>query len=169
MNSTNEITELKELLNQALRKLYENDMSLIERRANERAITFRFGIYFEELVKNSSFKELNVDAEYNRNGITSKYMPVELARVRTYPDILLHERGNNDTNKLIIEFKPYWRKNEAARQLDIKKLKFFTSKNCDYAYVLGAFVRLAETLEGATVEYFVNGEFIPPMQKGAGL
>lgn len=169
MSSNDEITELKELLNKALEMLYKNDMSLIKRGTHERAITFRFGVYFEELVKNSSFKELNVDAEYNRNGLKPKYMPSELKQVRTYPDILLHERGNNHANKLIIEFKTYWNKTEAARQLDIKKLEFFTSKNCDYAYILGAFVRLAETLDDVTIEYFVNGEFIPPAQKGAGL
>ena len=34
MSSNQEITELKELLNKALQRLYENDMRLIERRAN---------------------------------------------------------------------------------------------------------------------------------------
>ena len=112
MSSNQEITELKELLNKALQRLYENDMSLIERRANERAITFRFGVYLEELVKKSSFKELNVDAEYNRNGTSTK--STDSNPHGTYPDILLHQRETNDENKLVLEFKCYWNKEKCG-------------------------------------------------------
>jgi hypothetical protein len=163
MSSNQEITELKELLNKALQRLYENDMSLIERRANERAITFRFGIYFEELVKNSSFKELNVDAEYNRNGEGTK--STDSKPHGTHPDILLHERETNNKNKLVLEFKGRWNKDKCGA-CDKKKLMEFTSKNQGYRYVLGAWVLLEQ--DKPVVKYFLEGRE-ESLQKGAGL
>jgi len=149
------IDELKQLLAEALNQLYEKDKSLILRRANERSITFRFGIYFEELVKKSSFKHLNIDAEYNRNGEKYKWMPSELKRNSTYPDILLHQRETNNENKLFIEFKGHWNTNEKARDIDIKKLEYFTSQNDEYRYTLGVFVELER--EKWNIKYFVDG------------
>ncbi len=168
MSSNDEITELKELLTQALEMLYKNDMSLIKRKVNERAVTFRFGIYFEELVKNSSFKELNVDAEYNKNGTETK--STDSKPNGTYPDILLHERENekkDGTNKLVLEFKGYWNK-EKCGCCDKKKLMEFTSKHGKYNYALGAFILLRR--DDFKITYFISGKSESDIvQKGAGL
>ncbi|MEI6706008.1 MAG: hypothetical protein WCK96_02610 [Methylococcales bacterium] len=156
------INELKEILIESLKKLYEKDESLISRHAHERSITFRFGIYFEELVKNSNFSHLNVDAEYNRNGEKYKFMPSELKRSKTYPDILLHQRETNNQNRLLLEFKTYWNNNSKACEIDIKKLKYFTSQDEEYKYTLGAFIELERYT--ANVIYFINGTQIESVE-----
>ena len=161
MSSNQEITELKELLNKALKRLYEKDISLIQRGANERAITSRFARYLEDLVSKSSFNSLDVDVEYNRNGSEPKR--TNSSPNGTYPDVLLHKREFNNENKLVIEFKCYW--SEANDLSDKNKLIDFTSSNDRYNYRLGAFVLLKEALDNVTVEYFENGT-ATSMQKG---
>ncbi|MEF2673322.1 MAG: hypothetical protein U0M86_01970 [Dialister invisus] len=60
---TDEEKLLKAKLLKALEKLYEKDGELLEIRANERSITFRLGIYLDELFRKEG---LIVDSEYNR-------------------------------------------------------------------------------------------------------
>ncbi len=183
-----EIKELKELLNKALNRLYEkaldqldrNDLYLIEINANERSMVFRFGIHFAELVKESSFTGFNVDAEYNKRGkdpetIQNKEIENQITPSKpkgAWPDIILHERGNDNHNKLVIEFKK--KKNRSSTCTcndikkkkkrscicdDIKKLEAFTNKEGDYKYVLGALVVLHDELEKTKTEiqYFPRG------------
>jgi type I restriction enzyme S subunit len=163
MTSNSEIVELKELLNQTLEKLYKNDMSLIQREANERAITSRFARYLEDLVKTSSFEGLDVDVEYNRNGNEPKR--TNSSPLGTYPDVLLHKREFNDNNKLVVEFKCYW--SQVDDVADRKKLIDFTSSSDRYQYRLGAFVYLQRG--DFKVTYFVNGRPESIVQKGAGV
>jgi type I restriction enzyme S subunit len=163
MSSNQEITELKELLNKALERLYKNDKSLIKRGANERAITSRFARYVEDLVKISSFKSLDVDVEYNRNGNEPKR--TNSSPQGTYPDVLLHKREFNDNNKLVVEFKCYW--SQVDDVADRKKLIDFTSSSDRYQYRLGAFVYLQ--LKDFKVTYFVNGRPESIVQKRAGV
>ena len=156
MSSNDEITELKELLNKALEMLYKNDMSLIKRSTNERTITSRFARYFEDLVKTSSFKDLDVDVEYNRNGTEPKR--TNSSPNGTFPDVLLHRRKSNNENKLVIEFKCYW--SQVDDVADKRKLIDFTSVNDRYKYRLGAFVMLEETFDDVITQYFENGELV---------
>lgn len=149
-----EIKELVTLLKSALGELYKEDESLISRNVNERSITFRFGLYFDAQVKKSSFRHLNVDAEYNRNKNDTKQIPSRKNGV--HPDIILHERENNDKNKLVIEFK----KGECLccgkkHHADFQKLRDFTNQSGSYKYRLGAFIVL--TQKEPKIKYFING------------
>lgn len=159
MGCSEEIEELKGLLVKALDMLYKNDFSLIERRVNERSITFRFGVYLEELVKLSNYNGLNVDAEYNKNGTGTK--STSSRPNGAYPDIILHERGSNNKNKLVVEFKGYWNRDKCA-ECDKRKLRDFTSKKQEYKYILGAFVFLK--LNKPRVDFFIDGKSISPVQ-----
>ncbi len=49
------IHELKELLVNALNRLYEKDQYLLKLGGNEMSLAFRVGIYFQELIESSSF------------------------------------------------------------------------------------------------------------------
>lgn len=157
-----QIIELKTIVNRAIGSLYRYDISLMERRANERSIAFRFGLYFNETIRTSSFAEdpdLTIDFDYNRNLDQIKNMQGFNDTHGVYPDIILHHRGFNDKNMLVIEFKGIWNRNNRARRDDFRKLIEFTHPDRnDYQYGLGVFVDLSYDLGGCSFTYFLNGE-----------
>lgn len=120
----------------------------------ERAIVFRFGLYFYELLqKDDRFKQLNLDCEYNRNGNQPKKL--KSFKNGTYPDIILHKRGSNDFNRAVIEFKGHWNNDYLS---DFEKLKEFTKQRSVYNFDLGLFILLAKQREDVKITYFVDGE-----------
>lgn len=125
-------TEILTMINEALNELYECDSYLITNRVNERSIVFRFGYYFQRLINNSPFSNYNMDCEYNKNHSNPK-RTINFTN-GTYPDIILHRRGSNDNNLLLIEFKTWWQKNNSQ---DITKIKDFTDQNGNYKYAMG--------------------------------
>lgn len=155
-----QITELKTMINTALQQLYNTDLSLIERHAHERSIAFRFGLYFTALLPTSNFagEGITVDFDYNRNGENAKLMEGFNPRHGVFPDIILHRRGFNDLNILVIEFKGAWNRNRNARDEDFRKLIGFTHPERNvYQYGLGAFVDLDTTYTNTHITYFING------------
>ena len=150
-------TEIKGSIASALARVYEQDYSLIERRAHERSCAFRFGLYFSEIILQTSFgndDDLTIDFDYNRNIDNVKNMEGFNQRHGIFPDIILHHRGFNDKNIVVIEFKGHWSGN--ARDDD--KLRGFTNQEVnDYHYGLGVFVRLTTTLNDCEIVYYKNG------------
>lgn len=130
--------DFKPLIEKVLDKLYKEEPELfvlddskkIEKHVGERAIVFRFGLYFQkELEKYEWFKEYKLDSEYNRNGTAPKRLPIVGDRI--FPDLILHRRGNNDANLLVIEFKGWWNRNQ---EYDEKKIRQMIDKNGEYRY-----------------------------------
>lgn len=125
--------ELENIIEKACKDLYKNDFYLIENRLHERAIVFRFGIYLQKYIdKSNNLKKYKLDNEYNRN-------MDELKRTPNYPngryvDLLLHERGSNNNNILIIECKTDWNDNTSE---DIKKIEDFMILNGIYKFQYG--------------------------------
>ncbi|WP_221389845.1 hypothetical protein [Dyadobacter sp. NIV53] len=138
----NEIIEIKGAVSSALNQVYLHDFSLIERRAHERSCAFRFGLYFTESVAQTSFVndlELTIDFDYNRNIENVKNMEGFNLRHGIFPDIILHHRGFNDKNIVVIEFKGHW--SGAGR--DDEKLRGFTNQEInDYNLVWAALLDL---------------------------
>jgi len=130
--SENNNDVLVELVKTALNKVYENNYYLIEKQVHERSIVFWFGVYFNELLKVSEFAGYDLDFEYNKDHSNPKR--TENFPTGAVPDIILHKRGTNERNQLIIEFKTYWL-NDIDK--DIAKLVDFTSLNGKYQYPLG--------------------------------
>jgi len=130
--------DFKPLIEKVLDKLYKEEPELfvldnskkIEKHVGERAIVFRFGLYFQkELEKYDWFKEYKLDCEYNRNGTLPKRLPVVGDRI--FPDLILHRRGDNDGNLLVIEFKGWWNRNQ---EYDEKKIREMIDKNGEFRY-----------------------------------
>ena len=112
--------ELSLLLNEALRALYQRDLGMIERDANERAITGRLAHYLDD-----RFPAYDVTAEYNRHGVDPKEVELPngdglLTMVRVFPDIIVHQLGDDIDNLLVIEAKKS--SNPATDEADIRKL-----------------------------------------------
>ena len=151
--------EILELIKSSLEKLYEKDQYLIYHGDNnhnsERAIVFRFGIYFNQEVEDSL--RYNVDAEYNRNIDDNKKMRKGNKRgkeiVNVIPDLILHQRGNNKNNMLIIEFKTWWNNGQDE---DIEKIKKFCDPSGEYKYKYGTTILLGKRLDEIEIKLFAS-------------
>lgn len=129
---------LAEAILEAFSKLYIYDKDLISRptkyenndvglyhHVGERAIVFRFAYYLQQVLDEKKlFFEYNLDCEYNRNG--SKPKRLNSLEQNVYPDLIIHQRGSNDMNLLVMEFKTYWNNKQKH---DIEKIKVFLENN----------------------------------------
>lgn len=146
----------------SLRLLYKNDNYLIlnytkeetENHVNERSIVFRFAYYLQVMLNDDSkYADYDLDCEYNRNGSDVKRL-MALCN-GTYPDVILHKRGNNLNNVMVIETKGYWNKDQRN---DEKKLKGFTSLQDHYKYKFGLAILLGRSYEETDIRVFNKGE-----------
>lgn len=158
------------LLKQAICSFYEHDHKLLEMAAHERACVSRVAIYLQQLLnKEPDAKNLCVDCDYGSMTTDTgeefkKYMDANGAYGggdgqygRIFPDLIIHERGKQDNNLLVAEFKGYWHRHPWNE--DKTKLECLTadapSENLKpyFKYELGVFVAL-----GRQQAYFVDFE-----------
>lgn len=145
---------LNSCIESALDLLYQNDRYLIQHpvrgrnkdlsHVSERACVFRFGVYFDFLFRQMISCHYHIDVEYNRNLENVKALPqseTSGAGKARIPDLIVHQRGNNDHNLLVIEFKTWWNQDQ---QQDEKKIERFMDPEGDYRYKFGATVLLEE-------------------------
>lgn len=156
--------ELEKMVGIALQCLYANDEYLITTKAHdlsggtdghvsERSIVARFAIYLQEqLYEHTTLKDYNLDVEYNRNMDQPKYLPnTKWQNNGAYPDLIIHKRGKNSDNLLIIEFKTHWNDGENGILKDIKKLRAF--RNQPYSFKNALFIKIMKNApEGFWVE-----------------
>ena len=162
-----------ELLKQSVDLLYKNDSYLIKHSVHEQDISHRIAYYFENLLNNYSWykkSSFNVDVEYNKNfddpkrvysncddcGNARCYINQSSYYIDNYqspckPDIILHERGSNDNNILVIEIKKC---NNECKD-DFAKLSAFTCNASDYKYKIGIYININNQ---PSYKYFKNGQ-----------
>lgn len=151
------INLLVELVFTALDELYSKDEYLITYEAHECSIVFRFAHYLQNLIDaHKVFAQYNLDVEYNRNGRQPKRIPNSRNGVR--PDVIIHRRGLNTHNLLIMEFKPPWDIYNTFN--DQQKLKAFTQNSGEYAFRLGLSIVLGKTRDTVRIKHVVDGEAI---------
>ena len=152
----------------ALREFFCKDDDLLCRDVNERSVTHKLAEHLQR-----QFKGLKVDCEYNRYGDDDpKKLVVEPGSTQTdcvdaktvYPDIIVHERGSNCNNLLVIEVK---KTSGRDASYDKRKLRKFTDQvphgKYKYDYTLGLFLVFDvdnKVLE--SVECFQCGKKIKP-------
>ena len=131
--------ETKERLQSALHMFGVQDSYLLSNDLHERTITHKLAEYLQPL-----FPNWNVDCEYNRDGHDPKRVhlpdrqPVDAgAGSNVYPDIIVHERGSNDHNILIIEAKKSGEEDAAVDKFDRQKVEAFIN---DLQYRYGTLV-----------------------------
>lgn len=136
--------ELIDIVIKSVDKLYENDYSLIRRKASERDCVFKFGIYFNKffLERYKLMYNLSIDCEYNRNGNRKKSLKEFPNGI--VPDFILHQRENNRNNLLVIEFKHFGSGNDyiTKKENDINKIKGLTNAKENYKFDSGVFIEL---------------------------
>jgi hypothetical protein len=119
-------------------QLLVRDAHLLRHDVSERSITHKLGFYLQEL-----FPEWDVDCEYNRNGHDPKTValprrddPEVLKSTSTFPDVIVHQRGSNERNLLVVEAKKQGCA-LAAQEFDRLKVEAYAR---DLAYTAGILV-----------------------------
>ena len=130
--------------------------------ASERAIAHRLAVYLERELRNDGIVEdgglISVDCEYNRHldGMKTHRIPEKLIGIvedakrkpkpisddegfyvfSIAPDIIVHRRGEDDLNLLVVELKKTT--NNEIPEYDDLKLSCFTKEGGDeYGYLIG--------------------------------
>ncbi len=152
---SNKTNNLLQKVDKAIVELYKNDQYLIANKVHERSIVFRFGVYFQTILNATDFSKLSLDIDYNKNHADPK-RTTNFPR-GLYPDVILHKRGSNDRNILMIEFKTWWGRNIKK---DIQKLKDFTNQYGNYRYQIGLSIMLNRKIEDVNRILISNGECI---------
>ena len=150
--------DLHKKVKKALKQFFHEDVDLLCLTVNERSITHKIAEHLQR-----EFKDLKVDCEYNRHGSETKTLPVKsqttssacLDATTVYPDIIVHRRGCDSNNLLVIEVK---KSNGGDANRDKCKLQKFTEPNGEYEYKLGLFLEI--DLDKKGIKYavcFTNG------------
>ena len=155
---------LIEMVNKALDKLYENDKILIQNDVHEQTIVSRFTKYFENIFEAMiNDIELSVDNEYNRDILSEDtYKKIKYSGLdhKIKPDFILHKRGSNDKNILVIEFKKEWIIDTKGKKGDVRKLTLLTDLSLRYKYQLGLYIEFAKKREHVLISKYINGKNI---------
>lgn len=140
-------------IKESIEELYKNDYELFSYQTNdplicERTLTFRLGLYLQKL-----FKDYNVDCEYNRH--LDKIKKIEDADV--YPDIIIHNRKNDENNLVWIEVKKSNNSSKVDANSDRKRLCYVTKEE-PYHYKYGIFIMLDKDIKNTFVEIYQVGK-----------
>lgn len=148
---------IKKSIIKSLNILYDNEQYLIFKEdsieyqhASERAIVFRFGLYFNSFIA-SQLKNLSLDSEYNRRYDGLKELPSRPNG--SSPDLILHNRGNCENNIAVIEFKTWWNNNQDSDQVKIEEYC-----GC-YNYKYGFLILLNKKYSSVEIRTFKSGKW----------
>jgi len=116
--------EIEFRVSSALKQLSEADFYLLKNDLNECSINHMLAYHLQ-----SQFKEWHVDCEYNKNWNKIKKLELPKDKVdwtdteakSVFPDIIVHRRGGDGPNLLVIEVKKS--SNTSDRRHDYNKLK----------------------------------------------
>lgn len=174
-----EQAKIKQILQVCINKLFEQDGDLLRFDVSERAITHKLAEYLQQEIP-----QLNVDCEYNRNRKAGEYSAKNvlflkdrvkallerigdeditdlLTTVSTFPDIIVHRRGTNDENLLVVEVKKRESLRLVDRKYDYEKLVAFTENRYNrYHFKYGVFLLLTTHDNWQTepeFQWFVQG------------
>src|SRR5690606_7805865 len=111
LNSMSDVKILCRLLEEAICGVYGEERFVLNYEMQslevlEQAFAFRVGVHLHEIIKNTAYRSLDLDAEYNKSLGASKMLEEFEHGIR--PELVLHERGTHKNNKLAVEFKGHW-------------------------------------------------------------
>ncbi|MBU2612433.1 MAG: hypothetical protein KKB62_01800 [Nanoarchaeota archaeon] len=150
------LKEIKKKIGAALKKVYEEKPSLIEKYdICERSLMHRFAFYLQQ-----EFKDYWVDCEFNKQVYEGKVSSKIINNRKRFVDIIVTKRGTGFGDFLCFELK----KNGAKRkdiEEDRKKLKELTS--ClprSFQYEYGFLIFFNKHFENIKFEIYEKGELI---------
>lgn len=135
--------QIKNILRQAINRFLENEQHLLSVAVNERSLTHKFAEYLQIILGCA----WDIDCEYNRYGEDSKILDevksivgdntktYETKSKTVYPDIVVHKRGPDGPNLIVLEAKKDPTSQEKSD--DKKKLRKIKEKyHYDFAIFL---------------------------------
>lgn len=130
-------------LNCAIDALFAVDGYLLSVDSSERSISHRLAVHLAK-----QFTDYDVDCEYNRDGFDVKRLqlaqrPVndnDIEAVTAFPDIIVHRRGTNQHNLLVVKMKKG--SSTVSVDYDIDKLKAFRQ---ELSYLFAADVTVGKS------------------------
>lgn len=129
--------ELKMQILSSLQMLYKENQHLITSGVYEACLSAHFWFYFKTMYQNKYGTNLNIDAEYDRDGFDEKMAMEQGAR----PDMIIHRRNCNRYNFACFEFK----KRGQTVGKDVRKIKEFIGDEGRYRYRHGISISLGES------------------------
>lgn len=113
--------EIAARLREAVAALFKRDGLLLEYAVGERAVAAKLACYLAPL-----FPDHHVDVEYNRHGLDPKVLNLPSdcdggGEKLIMPDVIVHRRGHDDDNLLVIEVKK--ETNPESRACDRAKIQ----------------------------------------------
>ena len=112
-------------VNDALEEFVGRDRELLEHGAHELAHVHRFGVYVERRLRDElAAGQLTVDLDYDRDGLFAKetcFDPPLRSKTdedgisRFRPDLIIHRRGREGPNVLVLEWKKHARPDAITR------------------------------------------------------
>lgn len=189
-------TEIIKKLEEAIDRLYVNDFHLIENQAHERSITHMLAKHLSDIFTGY---DIDCEYDTDITNLTGNYpkkkeieiLKNELEKVKDhiksstdksineygeiivplniYPDIIIHRRGTNNLNTLIVELKKSTNTNRKSIKLDKLKLEAYTSQRLNYR--LGAYINLSVGKDfdrrKTKIEYYVDGKINDKKMNGS--
>lgn len=164
--------DIKKLMCGALDAFYRKDRNLFaDKQGNkevcERCMVHRIAHYMiNEMDANDKYSWTDLDCEYNRNKHADKIIKApkpgeeEPNDHKSYPDLIIHRRLQNENNLLVAEFKRGDPKPEDY-DYDGRKLEYFTSPGSRYRFNFGFYIELRQ--DKASVEVYKDGERAPEL------
>jgi hypothetical protein len=125
----------------ALGDLLTHDRELLRLSAHELAMVHRFGVYLERRLQPAIDQgQLAIDLDYDRHGTGPKLLPGrpdKCGQRRFRPDLVVHHRGDDDQNLLVVEWKKKATNGMRAR---LKGRVESLLREDSYHYLLGVIV-----------------------------
>jgi hypothetical protein len=154
--------DVESALGRALELFLDQERYLLEVDASERSMSHRLAVYLAEVIP-----DYEVDCEYNRDGFNAKKLHLQPPEtnafdddaVTVFPDIIVHKRGSNNDNLLVVEIKKA--NSRLGPQFDKSKLTAFRAQlNYKWAaHVVVGFVKgkLVNTIEWIDTDREADG------------
>lgn len=153
--------QIKSGVTMALERFYNRDIYLVHAGANERSLTFRLGMYLQQI-----FPDWDVDCEYNKNCAAlggNKFLSGRCKNTpqwhcadcrdkrecTVFPDIIIHKRGTSE-NLLVIEAK-IKATCEQKREDQDKIEEYLLEPTLQYRY--GFFIDFRESFSATVSEF----------------
>lgn len=75
---------------------------------------------------------------------------------RIRPDIIIHKRGSNEKNFVVIEIKPWWNRDDVIK--DEAKLAYLINQDNEFKYKYGLSLLIEQSRVGDKAKIFENGK-----------
>lgn len=146
-------TVILEAVSGALGDIVTKDQDLLTLQAHELALVHRFGVYLEERLREELRKhKLTIDLDYDRHLNRQKRLPQLPERSegdprRFRPDLIVHRRGKDTDNILVVE----WKKNGSDSVIGSleRRIKLLLvgedEQRGGYGYVVGVLADSSDT------------------------